>query len=84
MIGGIGGTAEEEAAEFVKRSRAKKPMIGFISGVTAPPGKRMGHPASSPAARARPIEQEAMRSAGIPVADSPSALGSTMVRAIRA
>ena len=86
MIGEIGGTAEEEAAEFVKRSRVRKPMIGFISGVTAPPGKRMGHAGAiiSGGQGTADSKQEAMRSAGILVADSPSALGSTMVRAMRA
>ncbi|MDW3206279.1 MAG: succinate--CoA ligase subunit alpha [Alphaproteobacteria bacterium] len=84
MIGEIGGTAEEEAAEFVKQSKVKKPMVGFIAGVTAPPGKRMGHAGAiiSGGQGTAESKQEAMRSAGILVADSPSALGSTMVKAM--
>ncbi|MEQ8443798.1 MAG: succinate--CoA ligase subunit alpha [Alphaproteobacteria bacterium] len=84
MIGEIGGTAEEEAAEFVKQSKVKKPMVGFIAGVTAPPGKRMGHAGAiiSGGQGTAESKQEAMRSAGILVADSPSALGSTMVTAM--
>lgn len=84
MIGEIGGTAEEEAAEFVKQSKVKKPMVGFIAGVTAPPGKRMGHAGAiiSGGQGTAESKQEAMRSAGINVADSPSALGSTMLEAM--
>lgn len=84
MIGEIGGTAEEEAAEFVKQSKVKKPMVGFIAGVTAPPGKRMGHAGAiiSGGQGTAESKQDAMRSAGINVADSPSALGSTMLEAM--
>ncbi|NMM45538.1 succinate--CoA ligase subunit alpha [Rhodospirillaceae bacterium KN72] len=84
MIGEIGGTAEEEAAEFIKQSKVKKPMVGFIAGVTAPPGKRMGHAGAiiSGGQGTAASKQEAMRSAGILVADSPSALGSTMLKAM--
>ena len=84
MIGEIGGTAEEEAAEFIKQSKVKKPMVGFIAGVTAPPGKRMGHAGAiiSGGQGTASSKQEAMRSAGILVADSPSALGSTMLKAM--
>ena len=76
--------AEEEAAEFVKSSSVKKPMVGFIAGVTAPPGKRMGHAGAiiSGGQGTAESKQEAMRSAGILVDDSPSALGSTMVTAM--
>ena len=82
MIGEIGGTAEEEAAEFIKRSKVKKPMVGFIAGVTAPPGKRMGHAGAIISGWQGTAEskQEAMRSAGITVAESPSALGSSMLK----
>ncbi|MCF8480687.1 MAG: succinate--CoA ligase subunit alpha [Rhodospirillum sp.] len=85
MIGEIGGSAEEEAAEFVKQSKVKKPMCGFIAGVTAPPGKRMGHAGAiiSGGKGTAGDKQEAMKSAGILVADSPSALGSTMVEAMK-
>jgi succinyl-CoA synthetase alpha subunit len=85
MIGEIGGSAEEEAAAFYKSSRRKKPMVGFIAGVTAPPGRRMGHAGAIIAGGKGSAGDkiEAMKSAGITVSPSPAALGSTLLEVLR-
>jgi succinyl-CoA synthetase alpha subunit len=85
MIGEIGGQSEIAAAEFLAREKVKKPVVGFIAGVTAPAGRRMGH-AGAVISGGRDTAQakiEALREAGIHVAESPAALGSTMIRALQ-
>ena len=85
LIGEIGGTAEVDAADFIKQEKNSKPIVAFIAGATAPPGKRMGHAGAivSSGAETAPEKIEALRSAGVNISESPAELGTTMLDVLK-
>tara|TARA_B100001013_G_C24434991_1_gene373343 strand:- start:238 stop:699 length:462 start_codon:yes stop_codon:yes gene_type:complete len=85
LIGEIGGTAEVDAADFIKQNKNSKPIVAFIAGATAPPGKRMGHAGAivSSGAETAPEKIEALKSAGAFISKSPAELGTTMLECLK-
>ncbi|HEY5701070.1 MAG TPA: succinate--CoA ligase subunit alpha [Gammaproteobacteria bacterium] len=85
LIGEIGGTEEESAADYVRKEKPKKPVVGFVAGVSAPPGRRMGHAGAiiSGGAGAAADKLEAFRSAGVRIPESPATIGATVAEALR-